>query len=98
LTSALIHYFYIDAFIAHVAAQKPTDCVCSIPEVEALPPLSTSDLKSAWEAALAEREQLCIAELEKCNAKTGAADEKAEEAEASSALLDDEEEDDDFEL
>jgi hypothetical protein len=63
--------------------------------------MSTSDVKSAWEAALAEREELCTKELEACNAKqSGAADgDKAEEEEAAMALPDDEETDDeDFEL
>ena len=64
-----------------------------------MPALSTSDVKSAWEAALAEREELCTKELEACNAKLSAAPgEKAEAEEATMALLDDEEDDEDFEL
>lgn len=65
-----------------------------------MPALSTSDVKSAWEAALAEREELCTKELEACNAKlsASAAGEKAEAEEATMALPDDEEDDEDFEL
>lgn len=65
-----------------------------------MPALATADVKSAWEDALTEREELCKKELEECNAKKGAKDgAKAAAEDASTAIPDDEEEDDDdFEL
>lgn len=100
IMDGLIHIYYIEDFIAHVEAQEPTDCVCSIPQVDDLPSLATADVKSAWEDALTEREELCKKELEECNAKNGADEgEKADAEEAAESIPDDEEEDDDdFEL
>jgi hypothetical protein len=98
LSIGACHIWLIEGFMAHVEAQEPTDCVCDLPAVPELPALSTSEVKSAWEAALLEREERCTTQLEACNVRlAGAADTGAEEEEGASAFPDDEE-DEDFEL
>jgi hypothetical protein len=95
------HIYLVDGFIKHVEFQEPTDCVCDLPAVPELPALSTADVKSAWEAALTEREEKCTTQLEACNLKLAGAEagEGADEETGSTALPDDEDdEDEDFEL
>jgi len=54
-----LHFWYISDFMAYIAAQVPTVCECSQPDVPALPLKATPELVVARNAAIEERAALC---------------------------------------
>jgi len=85
LMIGLLHIFYIDDFMAYIAAQEPTVCECSQPPVPALPDKPTPEIVVARQSAMDERKELCKLE---CPAE----DDKADEEPAAEAEEDDVEE------
>ena len=89
LVIGLIHIIYIDEFMDYVEAQVPTVCECDLPNLPALPRDATEEESAAYEAAAAERADLC--------AKQCPPEEAKADAEDGAEAVENEDEDEDFE-